>query len=204
MSYILDALKKADAERERRGVPSLSAQSATIADDDRRGGRGAGLAIVAVLVVLALGAWWSFGRDNTASPAPVVATAPAPAPAPNVTTIAPPAPAKVIAVAPPPVIVPPAPAVRAPAPAVASTARPSAATDRLPTLNELSADQRRQLPPLAVSGAVYSPQASGRMLFINGQVLREGDKVADGLVVERIGAKSSVLSLRGSKFELKH
>jgi len=208
MSYILDALKKADAERERRGVPSLSAQSATLADEDRRSGRGTWVAIVALLAALALGAWWWSAREPAA--APVVAAAPAQAPAPSIAAVAPPtqapapmpAPPKANPVPPPPVIVPPAPAVTTPAPAVA--APPPAANDRIPALAELSPDLRRQLPPLNVSGAVYAPQASGRMIFINGQVLREGEAVADGLVVERIGAKSSTLSLRGTRFELKH
>jgi Type II secretion system protein B len=42
------------------------------------------------------------------------------------------------------------------------------------------------------------------MLFINGQVLREGQAVADGVIVERIGASASVLSARGQRFEIKH
>jgi Type II secretion system protein B len=42
------------------------------------------------------------------------------------------------------------------------------------------------------------------MLFINGQVLREGQAVADGVIVERIGASASVLSARGVRFEVKH
>jgi general secretion pathway protein B len=230
MSYILDALKKADAERERRGVPSLSAQSATLADDERRRG-GLGIALgVAALVALALGAWWWWsGRNGTSAPVPTVAAAPvaaapvaaptAPPPAPTTTVPAPtPAPVRPLVVPPPPVIVPPAPVVAAPmrtppatvaAPTVTgaptATAAPGAPADsKTPALAELSPDLRRQLPPLNVSGAVYTPQAAGRMLFINGQVLREGDAVAEGLVVERIGAKSSVLSLRGTRFELKH
>jgi general secretion pathway protein B len=63
---------------------------------------------------------------------------------------------------------------------------------------------RSTLPPLNISGAVYSPTPSARMLFINGQVLREGQAVADGVMVERIGASSSVLSVRGQSFEVKH
>jgi general secretion pathway protein B len=63
---------------------------------------------------------------------------------------------------------------------------------------------RASLPPINISGAVSSPTPSARMLFINGQVLREGDAVADGLVVERIGASASVLSARGVRFEVKH
>ena len=75
---------------------------------------------------------------------------------------------------------------------------------RVPSLNELPADVRAGLPPLSISGAVFSPTPSARMLFINGQVLREGQAVADGVIVERIGASASVLSARGQRFEIKH
>ena len=89
----------------------------------------------------------------------------------------------------------------APQPAAAQTAP---APSRVPALAELPADVRASLPPLAISGAVYSPTPSARMIFIGGQVLREGDAVADGVLVERIGAAASVLSVRGQKFEVKH
>ncbi len=69
---------------------------------------------------------------------------------------------------------------------------------------ELPPDVRAGLPPLAISGAVYSPTPSARMVFINGQVLREGDAVVNGVVLERIGASASVLSVRGTKFEIRH
>jgi general secretion pathway protein B len=71
-------------------------------------------------------------------------------------------------------------------------------------LSALPADVRASLPPMNISGAVFSPTPSARMLFINGQVLREGEAVADGVVVERIGASASVLSARGVRFEVKH
>jgi general secretion pathway protein B len=74
----------------------------------------------------------------------------------------------------------------------------------VPTRNELPADLRAALPAINVSGAVYAPQPAGRLLFANGLVLREGDVVADGLTVERIGASSSVLVFRGQRFELPH
>jgi general secretion pathway protein B len=74
----------------------------------------------------------------------------------------------------------------------------------VPALSELPADLRAAVPALNVSAAVFSPTPSARMLFVNGQMLREGEQIADGLVVERIGASSSVLSVRGQRFQLKH
>ena len=75
---------------------------------------------------------------------------------------------------------------------------------RLPTLAELPAEVRGQMPALTVGGSVYSPQAASRIVILNGQVFREGDKPIDGLTVEQIGLRSTVLAFRGTRFELKH
>ena len=125
-----------------------------------------------------------------APPAQPIAAAPAVPPA---TAMPPPTPAPTV----PPTrkAVTPPPAVPAPRPA------PEA---RLPTRNELPADLRAALPPLNVSGAVYAPTPSARLLFVNGLVVHEGDALTDGLSVERIGRASSVLVFRGQRFELKH
>ena len=91
--------------------------------------------------------------------------------------------------------------------AVATTPKTEAVNTpapRLPLRNELPADVRATLPPTNVSGAVYSPAPRDRLLFINGQVLREGDAVAEGLTIESIGASASVLSMRGQRFQIKH
>ena len=63
---------------------------------------------------------------------------------------------------------------------------------------------RSKLPTLVVGGSMYSPNARSRMVILNGQVFREGDKLAEGLSVERIGIKSTVLAYRGVRFELNH
>ena len=94
MSYILDALRRADAERERGRVPGLHAQALPLrtADTDPappasrqpRGSRP--LVVTALLVLLALlsaFAWWGLGGTGApgadASP-PVQSSAPNPAP----------------------------------------------------------------------------------------------------------------------------
>jgi len=236
MSYILDALKKADSERarERSAVPGLDAQpEAALGGEARRGG-GAwrAVAIGSLALLGAALAWWGLGRDE---PAPVVAGAPSatptpiptPTPAPTATPTAAPTPAPVAAspstmpvqsANPPPAAAPPVAAAQAPPPArretkptaavaqpkVPAPAAPPASEARLPTLAQLPADLRAALPPLSISGAVYAPQAGARMVFLNGQVLREGSEVAAGLTVERIGPNATVLSFRGTRFELRH
>jgi general secretion pathway protein B len=86
MSYILDALKRADAERGRGQVPGLNAQplGASPEPSGSRRPRSAGpwLALVAVgvLAAAAAGFWfWRAPAPVAAPPAPVIAVAP-PAP----------------------------------------------------------------------------------------------------------------------------
>lgn len=235
MSYILEALKKADAdrERERSAVPSLHAHTDALGfERERRGGAalGAKLALGAVLLLAGGGAaWWWTAEPSSkderpmASAAPAVAPALAPAPAPSPQSLPAPAPQPVAvapvvpppvprpSAAPSPIAAPPPPVppprksaiVAAPPTAAAPAARPDAEA-RLPTRNELAPELRAALPPLNVSGAVYAPAPSARLLFVNGLVLHEGDALSDGLTVERIGRASSVLAFRGQRFELKH
>ena len=226
MSYILEALKKADAdrERERAGVPDLRAQLDAAAPDADAVGRSAkwpwAVAVTALLV--AAGAWQWFGDDappprETVAPAAVAAPTPVPA------AVPPAGPAPVAPAQPASATAMPAPAVPAPARAPAQiTARPAAAAPRpvpapkpvspasattdakLYALAELPPDVRAQLPALAVGGSVYSPAAASRIVILNGQVFREGDQPVDGLSVEQIRLKSTVLAFRGYRIELKH
>ena len=244
MSYILDALKKADAERERSPVPGLNAHDGGFGIADRRDGPPwRAIAIGTVVVLAAVLAWLVWGRAGSAPPSappqpmpvtdarPAGVGAPAPTPVPlpladGSTPMPPPvmsrpAPAptrspaaagdvprprpvaKRAEAAPPVPAAPPAAQAQAPQRAPAPVPAAPAGT-RVPTRNELPADLRAALPAINVSGAVYAPQPGGRMLFANGLVLREGDAVADGLTVERIGTTSSVLVFRGQRFELPH
>jgi general secretion pathway protein B len=245
VSYILDALKKADAERERSAVPGLHAHPQD--DPAGREGRDGGLpwpaiAIAAIVLLAAALGWvlWSergvrvppLVAEALPLPLPPTATPPtAPAPAPRPAPVAEtPAPVATLPAAPPPptpapvplpsttpapaaapaprmpaaVAAPPPVARIAPVPAPAPVKPIVPAEPSVPSMSVLPADVRASLPPINISGAVFSPTPSARMLFINGQVLREGDAVADGLVVERIGASASVLSARGVRFEIKH
>lgn len=238
MSYILDALRKAEAERQRGGVPGLHDQTAAAgaALADRTPGRGSRVGLVTGLVLLALvvtlglvlgrGLWWAPSppsadrQAGAGSPAAQAPVRPSPAPpvttAADVTPSAAPSPApKPASQTPPPLAAPkamPPPSASKAAPAGAPPGVPAAmptlptppapAPAPLPRLADLPEAQRRELPPLVVGGAVQSPDPASRMLIVDGQVLREGDAPAPGLVLERIGLRSAVFSLRGLRFEL--
>ena len=199
MSYILDALRKSQAERERGRVPGLDAQpepgpraAAAPADARRTGGL---LAVAGVGLALVLGAawWWR--------PAPVVATVAPATVAPAV--VAPPlqapvqAPLPVVVSAPPTVAPTPAPTpASVPAPVLATTA------PRAVPLAQLAADQRRDLPPLVLGGSIWSESALGRFVIVNGQVVREGETAAPGVVLEQITPRSLLVRWRALRIEL--
>lgn len=193
MSYILDALRRADAERERGAVPGLHAQPVPSVSPDPplSPGRSRAALVIGPVVVLALGAlaWQWF------SPAP----APAPASAPVVSAAVP-------AVAPPP---PPAmPAVTAAAapravPSLDPIPQPPPAAreaQHVPTLRELPEDLRRQVPTVTVGGSMYSDESARRMLILNGQIYHERDTVAPGLTLEQIRLKAAVLNYNGQRY----
>ena len=260
MSYILDALRKADAERERGSIPDLHAQPVL------RGSNAAApvasarvwIGVAAAASVIALGAvgWALLTRDaprDTVAVVPAVAPVAAPVAAPASAPALAPAPAAVSAVpavpavaAPPPLTVPapfpansPSPAAvqppRAPAtptvtprstaanlpPAEAprpvarkpAAAAPAAAAEplaakasepRLYTLAELPDDIRRELPALAIGGAMYSESPASRMLIINGQIFHERDKLSPNLTLVQIKLKSAVLEYRGYRYGISY
>lgn len=239
MSYILDALKRADAERERGRVPGLHAQSAAPASGAGEPRRAlppiAWLAGGVVLLGGVAAVAWRLGADTqptvTPAPPPTVTlpqemspTAPAPHPQaalPPVTAPAPPAaqapvvlpgplaPARPTASDEPPVAATPAP-VPTTGPARGAVASPSAAqphapapaTARVPTLAELPAATRRELPALSVGGSVYSDDPAARFFLLNGEVAKEGAQPLPGLVVERIEPRGAVMRYRDQRFRL--
>lgn len=204
MSYILDALRKADAERERDPARGIHAQPVAVpapssgwSPAQRIVAASAALGAAAAAAILL----WP------AAPAPVPVQAPTP-----VAQTPPPAPAPM---EPAQAVLPPAPIEQAPAPvqavarpipepraaaSAASAKAPAAAPDRVVAVNELPADVQRELPKLPITGGVYSENAGQRMLIVSGQVANEGAEIAPGLVLEQIRAKSAVLRFRGWRY----
>lgn len=248
MSYILDALKRAEAERERGAVPGLHSQPmARPATTPTHGAQRTVVWLVAgsslALVVLAA-VFWFWRAPAPQAPASVaLATAPV---APNPLPLSPPSPAPatlasaapkvepkampaqlstptpvnapiaatapVSASVPEPVTSPvnaalprtlPA-ASKATAPVAAIPAAPAtpAVAPKVAPLSELPEDLRRQIPPLVITGVVYSDSPAQSLLLVNKLVLTQGNLAAPEVMLERIHLHHAVFSFRGTQFTL--
>lgn len=231
MSYILDALKRADAERERGAVPGLHSRQATgpafqaARSLQQRAWMAAALLALAGLAAASLWIWQRpvaavrLAAVETAAPQPPVPLAqpvpvlpPMPMPATPAAAAAapsapPPAPAAsrpVPSARPAPTPAPAPPPPRPKADPVAKQASSQAAPPAVRPFSDLSEDLRRQIPPLAITDSVYSSSPGKRLLLVNNQVLAQGSLAAPEVTLEEIQAKSSVFSFRGTRFRVAH
>jgi general secretion pathway protein B len=224
MSYILDALKRADAERERGAAPGLHTRHQVPAGGSLHPARTAqnlGLAAAGGLVLIMLALfYWVVRAPEQAATAPSATSAPAAVPAPNTTTPAAPAlvntpPAAITPMAPPPAVVaevpkvqalpdPAASAAKAVAAPAAMPASQTATSAAVPLLAELPPDLRSQIPKIAITGSVYSNSPAQRLLLINNLVLTQGSQVTPDLTLEEIQPRSSVFNFKGTRFKVMH
>jgi general secretion pathway protein B len=86
--------------------------------------------------------------------------------------------------------------------ATTATTAPGATDGRAVPLTQLSPQQRAELPPMAIGGAIYSESPASRFILVNGQVVREGDLAAPGVTLEHIGPRSAVIRWRGLRIEI--
>jgi general secretion pathway protein B len=217
MSYILEALRKADAQRERARAPGLHAHPLAAAPTaPARSWRAPALtgALVALGGVAVLFAAWRLSMDESAVPVqqpsePAIAAAPAAPPTAQAAAAqpAPPEPAAaIVPAAPEPIPRPaeterPAPAHRTAAPAPQAEPGPAPAAVS-PAPAPMAAAAPPGAPKLAVTGGVYSQNPAQRMLIVNGQVFNEGSEVASGVRLEEVRPKQAVLNFQGQRFTL--
>ncbi|NML62002.1 general secretion pathway protein GspB [Massilia sp. RP-1-19] len=204
MSYILEALKKAQAERELGSAPSIHAAPVHAAPVRPAASRKPLLIGLGAGALLAGVAAFAMLRQSAPPPQPkLVAMAPAPAPA---IVAVPPAPV----VAPAPVPKPPVAAVKPPPPkpqpkpepAPAPAAPPQPVEDTTPPLSQLPDAIQREVPQIAVGGYIYSANPADRLLLIDKVLRREGEEVAPGLTLERLLPKAAVMNYRGYRYRL--
>jgi len=180
MSYILDALRKADAERERGAVPGLHTQpvpgASSAPASARRGPPTAALAAgVAAVAAVGLALLW-FDRDVPApEPARTVAsgavTEPAPAAPPATAPMPAPAPVATAPVAPPPpapVPVPPSVTAAREAAARSEAARtPPPPLGGMPGAGSARTAATRNGSPPTTPGTPGAPAAEERVYAVN-------------------------------------
>lgn len=222
MSYILDALKRAEADRARDSgaVPGLLALATPSPSPSSSAPRPwyrqrSMWALAGVLCVVSAALIWGLlttGKPDAppaasaVSGAPSPAAAPKPAPVPVPVTAAPTA-ATLVPNAPAQAPVKPVPTKPEPAATSAKSAPPTSApatpgSPRVYAVAELPEDIRRDLPKLVVSGSVYSSNPAQRMLLLNGLVVQEGGTPYNDVVLEQIRPKSAVLLFKGYRYKL--
>jgi general secretion pathway protein B len=231
MSFILDALKKSESDRQRQSGPALF--EVKVAPPRR------GLPLWAIAIAVLLGvnliiiAWMMLRHPRaeaavTVTPPPLVAAASpaaggAAAPAQQQgqapLVVAPPPGAAQA----PPVAVPasaPFPSPAAPAGAAADEPDPEdlapaqepppfkgshvqrGTVEGVPLYQDATATPGTHIPPLRLDLHVYADRPQDRFVMINMRKLREGDATPEGVRVESITTDGAVLSYNGSRFLL--
>jgi general secretion pathway protein B len=224
MSFILDALKKSESDRQRQTGPAL--YEVRVAPP--RAGLPLWAVAIAALLAVNLGiVLWMLLRSNArdaaaVQPAAAVAAAPLAAPAAAPVAAASPAP---VMTAPPAAMPAPAPTLsQAPAsePAVGAqepqnpqdfapaqessspgsmhVRRTSAAG--VPLYQDAAATPGTQIPQLHLDFHMYAPQPQDRFVMINMHKLREGESLPEGVHVNSITPEGAVLSYNGQTFML--
>jgi general secretion pathway protein B len=229
MSFILDALKKSEIERQRQSAPGLIDARPI----PRRSRLPLWVAILCILLGVNLLALTYVVLRKSAAPAPASRPADAPraaAAAPEARPFSPldgaPEYAPEIPVAPTavaPMAATPAPDAAPPEPRAARTA-PAGDTgadalphsgpeltdaetnaetgEVLPTISEVSLGGAQALPELHLDVHVYATNPADRFVYINMRKYHEGAKLQEGPTVERIRRDGVVLNDQGVRFLL--
>ncbi len=216
MSFILDALRKSEHERERRAVPSLVERGAHGAAASRLPIVLGGIGVLLLANLLLLG-YYLLRPAPRLQPAPAVAAGP---PASAAASAPPPAAPRTAAGVMPrtrpldaeadeatgPELDAPLPPRPAPGaePALVRARPPPAepAAAPAPMLNDLPQQTVTGLPHLSLELHVYASAPADRFVVLNGQRLHEGGTLREGPVLERITADGVVLNYRGTRFQL--
>ena len=217
MSFILDALRKSEIERQRQSGPSMA--DFPVAREDRR----LPVALIAIgfllAVNLAVVLFFMLREDGTPAPeaAPPASVAQAPAAGPPVAAApAEPAPqsalesqldAEEVPEEPPAVYYGEMPTLPpdAPDPTLMPDAQgtnPAVIYENSPAPESSSSGVPSGLPELSVDLHVFAADPAKRAVFINGRRYTQGATIAEGPVVDEITREGVTLTWRGRRFTL--
>lgn len=209
MSYILEALKKSEQQRQQGSTPTLS--SAAIAQPANSHARALHYGLPAAVLLctgIAIG-WWqpwhatklATATEPLASPVSVTPIAESPHISPEIKKTAEvppvpkPAPALQIAPGKPQSDVQPPARTIAAAPIV--TPQNKQAEVAPVSQTELPASIQQEIPPIAVQFHAYSDKPKNRLVGINSLILHEGQAITPELRLEQITPDGVILSYKG-------
>ena len=211
MSFILDALRKSEIERQRQSGPSIA--EFPIAREDRR----LPVALVAIGVLLAVnvGVLLFFLLRDAGGPAVEATPAAAPVAAPAVATPAPAPPGVPPAAMDPgyglsalpgeafeePATLPPgAPdPTLLPDPSFDASGAGVTYSEGPQVVESLPRQATAGLPALSVDLHIFAAEPARRAVFINGRRYTQGDRIIEGPTVEEITPEGAVLNHRGKR-----
>ena len=223
MSFILDALKKSEAQRQRADAPALYEMKMA----PPRQGVPVWLIVLGALLLINIGVLGVVLLRGNHSAAPqadagsagtgIATPPPAPAPAAPTPASATPAnpPATIALGNQPGTAATPnsaatsadraddAPAIEpAPAPTAASSAGSGGGSGDVPTYDQAAGAPGAHLPELKLDLHAYAPNPGDRFVFLNMVKLKEGQSSPAGVRVETITPDGAILSWQGSRFFL--
>ncbi|HLV78349.1 MAG TPA: general secretion pathway protein GspB [Marinobacter sp.] len=212
MSYILDALRKSDAERRQGKAPDLGHQVQMIYRPRKKRVPVTvwilALALLVNAVVLVYLFWPEAPVAQAAPEVPEPVTEPAPAAVPKPVAVPEPVEAVVPAVPESPLAEPAfeeaggQPVIIVPSPSRnESGVTRTQPEGRVPHLVELPLSFQKSVPDLTFNSHIYSSDASASRVMINNQYLRVGDRFS-GITVERITEDGVILSRNGQRFRV--
>ncbi len=213
MSYLLDALRKAELERNLGQVPSLEKAQLITPPPRRRWWFWAVSLILLGNVSALMGLYFYYQPDPTIAQTPSTDQSGA-------------AKATANSKRPEPTLPPTTPSLAAAAPATVVEAETSSTPseiiklpDSLPDartvdrkassqtenwqpapLQALPSDFRRALPPINIDVHVYSDDPEKRFVLVNSRPYREGDRLEEGPFLENINEQGTILSYKGQRF----
>lgn len=219
MSYILDALKKSDKERQREAIPDLQADHSLppVRRQERKSRSWYLLGAVTLCVFAAVALLgWQLTRAQKPLPkevAVIPAASPVTAPVQGVAGVQKQQ-TPVKSVAPAPVI------KEQNSEAAKAAARKKSFPEKSPVLmppqqkpkktkpvpplmEELPVVIRAGIPDLTFAGHVYSQVARKRLIIINNRIVREGDRISNSLSLKQIDPDGVVLRYENTVFRVK-
>ena len=202
MSFILEALQKAENERLRGAVPHLH-QMPIAALPSRLPATIWRKPLIWLAIAIVLCILFTVGYITATSTAPINIPINAPINAPN---------SAVPAVLPTPLTSSSQTSATQPPPPPVQTARPTKPSANneaviplvipsvIPSRSDLPVQLQQNIPQLTIGGYIYAEKAEDRSVILNQKLRHEGDLVAPELVLEKMTRSGMVLNFRGQQY----